>query len=815
MIRNYLRTSFRHLVRNRVQTTINVLGLSIGFAIALLITLFVKDEFTYDAFHSKSDRIHRAWVHEDWGENEQFTNSVTPIILGPTILENFPEIETYSRFVTINDQIEVNGDRFSEQISIGSEDFFNVFDFRLIEGSLTNTFQDPSSAVLTRSQSEKLFGTVQTIGNTLSLRIGSEFRPFTVKAVIEDIPGNSSLQFGILIPDHNLQYQYSERARNSWFNVQVETYFLLREGTDHLSLEAKFPPLMETLLGEDADDVDYFIGLQPLRNIHLDTEIPAGFAVVSNPEYSYILVAIAVLVLTIASINFITLSLGAATRRTREVGVRKSIGAGRIQLVHQFLTESILLSVTALVVGLTLAIINLELFNDLAGKNLSFQPDIVLISIGVFLVVLIGVLAGSYPAFFMSSFKPTVIFRGVSRSGSGKQNLRKILVAVQFLLSIGLISSTLIMQKQLRHMQTLDLGFNKDHMMVLQLNVTNEGGLVNAINEGFVLGEQFRTELMKIPGVSGVSVATHTFGTGGWTNLGYTDDDGTYREFDFLLTEPGFLEMMEMEMVEGRSFSIDIPADQRRSVVVNKAFAEEYNWEQALGKRLPGQSFEDHEIIGVVSDFNYASLRDRVQPLLITTNIEPILPGIENFTVGTSIIPKVIVRFDPRNLDTFREEIEAVWGTLTNGEEFTYSFVDETLAVQYEQDRNLQRISYVSSLLAILVGSMGLFALALLTMQGRLREISIRKVFGASTGSILVLVSRGYLGLILIALLISIPVVSWIMGSWLENFHYRTSIGWMEFGLAAAVTILVAAVTISYQSVKAAMTQPADTLKYE
>jgi putative ABC transport system permease protein len=715
----------------------------------------------------------------------------------------------------VSAQVRLGDVVFSESILVTGESFLTTFDFEIVSGEKNNPLKDPLSVVLSESSAKKFFGDADPIGKVLSIQLREQFEDFTVRAVLQDPPTNSSISYGIVIPDSNLPKLYNQQVLTSaWFNISPETYVLLREGVDANDLMKKFPPVFKTLLGDNYEKSKYFVALQPITDIHLDTSIPAGIAPVSDPKYSYILSAIAFLILFVACINFITLSVGRSLKRAKEVGIRKVVGAARKQLIFQFIGEAVIITVFALTIGLLLAIFNLPVFNDLSGKQLSLRPDLFMLLVVTALVTVIGLVAGSYPAFVLSGFKPIAILKGDVKSGDSKQRIRKILVGVQLVLSIFLISSTLLMYKQLNYLQNKNLGFNRDQLAVVQLNITG-GRLRDRVAAGFVKAEQFKNELAKIPGVVNFCATAHDFGNGAWTNVGYTDDKGTYRTFFVNAIDDEYIPVMKMQLVAGRNFSDENPADLKRSMIVNEAFVKAYGWKDALGQRIPGKNFAEHEIIGVVKDFNYSSLYTKVEPLVMVMDYSLALSGIENININNSAVPKLMIRLKGGEIASTLDAIKNVWGKLTAGEEFEFSFVDQSLAAQYQADQNLGRIVSSASILAIIIGSLGLYGLASLAMQNRTKEISIRKVFGASERSLLVLLSKEYVYMIAISLLLSVPITWYLMNSWLSSFEYRVPIGPDTFFLAGAISLLIAFVTIAYQILKTTWTQPADTLKYE
>ncbi|MEJ0030846.1 MAG: ABC transporter permease [Bacteroidota bacterium] len=816
MLRSYIKIAFRALTRSKAHSAINIVGLSLGIAVCILITLFVRDEWTFDKFHSKAERIYRVYAREDWGENQQFASANVPFPMGPALKDNLPEVEYQVRLNKVGTQVKVGDNIYTETLDVAGKDFFKVFDFKLLKGDRETALEKQDNVLLTEETALKYFGEADPVGKTISIQLNEKFEEFNVAGVIENIRSNSSISFSLLASDLNFTRMFSERTlTEAWFNISPETYVLLHEGTDPKVLEGKFPALFRTLLGEDQyKQSKYAPGLQLITDIHLDKDAPGGYAPVSDPKYSLILGAIALLILFVACINFVTLSIGRSLKRAKEVGIRKVVGAVRTQLITQFIGEATIIASISMLIGLTLAVLALPVFNELAAKQLLFPFNSFLAVVLGVLLLIIGLISGSYPAFVLSAFRPVAILKGVVQSGN-KQTLRKVLVGVQLVLSIFLITCTLVMRNQLGFLQEKNLGFNKEQLVVVPMNLPRGPRLAELAKLGFEKTEQFKVALSGKPGIKEICAANHGFGSLAWMNIGYTDIKGVYRTTYVNAVDADYIPVMKMEMVQGRNFEEANTSDKRRSVIVNEAFVKELGWDIAVGKKIPGAKFEDHEIIGVVKDFNYMSLYNKVGPVILVMSPEPISAGIENINTNDRPTPKLIVRLNPGETAQGVEEIQKAWEKLAAGEEFKFTFVDDALQSQYASDLNLGKIVNVATALAILIGSLGLYGLASLAMQNRTKEITIRKVLGATQNSLLVLLSREYIVLIAICLLISVPLTIYMMQAWLSTFEYRVNIGWLVFMVSGGISLFIAMMTVGYQVLATASTQPAQSLKYE
>jgi putative ABC transport system permease protein len=826
MLKNYFKIAFRNLFKNKVYSFINIFGLAVGIACCMLIGLYVYNEWSYDEFHSKSDRLYRAWVHEDYGNDEIYFNSVTPFILASTLEANIPEVEQTTRFFNFSNLVKRpdQSESTSETISMVDPAFFEMFDFEVVSGSVSPLLENPGTVVLTEEAVRQFFGDQNPVQQTISIQIGDALNDFTVAAVMKDPAVNSSIQFDLLIPFSNGPKIFSEGAQLSWFNVSTETYVLLQENIDAETLDTKLSSMINTVLGDqygdefNENDLTYTVGLQPITDIRLNTAIPAGIAAVSDPVYSYILGAIALLILLIACANFMTLSISRSASRAKEVGIRKTIGAQRQHLMYQFWGEALLMTTFALTIGILLAELLLPQFNALSGTELQliFNGNLLLFLLGTALFV--SLIAGIYPALILSGFRPVEVLKG-RLSLSGDKNLfRQAMVVFQFTLSIVLIAGTLIITKQLDFLRSADLGYQKEQVLVLSTDLNPGPGtpLMATIEEAGRLKERLESELAGFPEITSFSLSLFTpVQSGGWITADYRDQNDRKRYFDFNIVDHSFIDTYGINILSGRNFSIDNPSDQRRAILVNRALADDYGWENPIGQRLPGANFEDHEIIGVVENFHYESLHTEVEPLAITINPGILFSGIENVGFNASPTPRISIRFTSQDLPALMSRIEENWELAATGAPFNYTFVDQAVDNQYQQEERLNQIVFFGSALAIIIACLGLFGLASLMVVRRTKEIGVRKVLGASSSSIVLLVNKEFTKLVIIAFLFAAPIAWYLTNRWLQDFAYRIDVGIGIFIFAGLSALAVAWLTVSYQSAKATLINPTESLRSE
>lgn len=812
MLRNYLVTAFRNLYRKRLFTVTNLMGLSIGIACCVLILLYVHSELSYDKFHSKSERIYRVWVKEEYKTGQEFFNTVTPYALAGALGEEVSEIAHISRLSVFNWDIRYRSSKISETVHMVSPSFFKIFDFELIVGTLTGVMDDAKSIVLTRETALKYFGRTDVVGEEIVFEVGDEPKIFEVRAVVESPPLNSSISFNILVSDVNLPSLFDPFVLQDWFNVSPETYVLLHDGSDP-NLDTKFKVIADKYVGMPEGDM-YTIGLQPLTDIHLNPDFPVGIAPVTDPKYAYILGSVALLILILACINFVLLSISKSVGRAKEVGVRKSIGAFQKQIVQQFLSEAMVTVLASLCIGMLLVWIFLPFFKGLSGKDLQLTWSPFLVLLIFFLIIVIGLVAGFYPAFVVSKFDPAHILKGGSVQVKGKKQLSQILVGVQFVLSLGLIASTIIMTRQLEFLRNKDLGFDKQQLVSVQLPET-QGNLFNLIYGGLQQAALFRSRLSTSQNIVEVTSSTHDFSPGRWISVGFTDEQNQYREFNINVVTSNYIKTLGLELAMGRDFMMGNDSDKRRAVIVNQAFANKFGITSLNDAKISKANFGDHEIIGVVKDFNYYSLHGQIEPLALTLNPSIFLGGGTNIDIYSDPAPKLLVRLQGNRIENGIKDVRGAWSEIVGEKPFDFQFVDNQLELQYRNEHNLGSIISIASVLAIIVGGLGLFALASLNIHNQMRVLSIRKILGASNIDLTLTIVREYFFLIGGTLLIATPITWYIMSDWLASFTYRIPMSMIYFLIAGFIATCMSMISIGYHTAKAVRSEPVEFLKHE
>jgi len=812
MIRNYIKVASRNILKRKMYSFINAFGLSIGIAFSILIYLYIKDEQSFDKFHTNKDRIYRLEsksfnTDELNPENRFETFAWLQLGLRPELLTDFPEVEFATRFSPTHSAIVRYGDKvFTEKVTLVDNHFFDMFSFDLLKGSSKDIFTKKSEIVLTPSIAEKYFGSEDPLGKSISLDIGEE-RLYTVVGIIEAPPANSSLEFSVLLPIENRQ-RYDEIV-SRWTSWNTPTFVQLRADADLKTFKTNLDKLVDKHLAKElakwkAESVvpvppdvritEYVF--TPIADIHLKTEV--SWSKISDPKYSFILGGIALLILVIASINYISLALTTSASRRTEVGIRKAVGAQKNQLVYQFGLESILLAMISMMIGVMLMIIFLPYFNSFTGKGIAitFGDVLELLTYSCCITLLVGLVAGSYPALFLSGFRPAVVLKGqfTSRLTAG---FTKPLVVIQFALSAFLIISAVIMYRQMQFIARKDLGFDKDNIVAIpaQKGWTKESEKIL---------QHFRTRLEKESSVLSMAGTTFSFNRG-YNKYGFKVND-EHKSAHVYGVDPDYLTTLGIQLLQGRNFDLRIPADSD-AIVVNEALVREMKWKDPLNEYLNWR--EDtvglgSKVIGVIKDHHFSSLEGDIEPMLLSMD--------KDYAGHLNVM---LVKLAPGDLRESIDMLRRAWVEISPSLPFEYSFLDDDVAAQYASYDRWMKIMGFSTGFAILISSLGLFGLSGINAVNRTKEIGIRKVMGAELMSIFILLNKQYAWLAVIAFTVAAPASWYVMSQWLSDFKFAITIGWDLFAISMAAGLLIALLTVSYHAIRTASINPAETLKYE
>jgi putative ABC transport system permease protein len=807
MFTHLFKYSFRALKRQKAHVFINVFGLSVGMVCSLVITLFILHELSYDQYNEKKDRIHKIVLHGKMGGQEVRVSSVASPV-GPTMKNEFPEVEDFLRINGWGETIiRYKEKSFTEKAFLEADSsFFSFFSIPLLRGNIESVLNEPHTLVLSRSTAKKIFGEENPVDKMLE--VGTDTVPWRVTGIMEDVPENTHFRANIIG-----SFMTNPRSHNDeWLSNSFDVYVMLHPSASPEQVEARIPdmlykyvgPVLMEFLGITMEDFfsqgnKYNMLLQRLTDVHLDPTVEQMLRPANDPKYLKIFGSIAILIIIIAAVNFMNLATAQATRRAKEVGIKKVSGSTREALMSQFLVESILLSLLALVLAVIIAEITLPYINRLLEVKLHiayFSQWYTLPGL-LFLALVIGVLAGIYPAFYLSSFNPYMVLKGGVVKGKGSGRLRNALVVVQFSISIILIIGTLIMFRQLHFMLNKELGFNKEHVLV----ITRAGAVGSHI-------KSFKDELTKIPGVMVVSASTAV--------PGHNNNNNGYRikgrpEESFLLqtnwVDYDYMETYGMELDQGRFFDRSYAMDDE-ACILNQVAVKHYQLTNPFEVKFI--VFEDiggeeqyRNVIGVMKDFHFESLKTRIGPYIMR---------FRNEDMGWGYIS---VRLAPEAGPTTIEAMEKVWESFTGNDPMQYFFMDKDLERLYKEERQNSRLAILFTLLGIIIASLGLYGLTSFTVQQRTKEIGVRKTFGASIANIWNLIAKEILILVTIAAVIAIPLVYFIADNWLQNYQYRISLQVYDFIAGFVIAVIIAILTISYRAIRTARMNPVDALRYE
>ncbi|GAA0881108.1 ABC transporter permease [Algoriphagus jejuensis] len=814
MFKNYFKIALRNLSKSKLHTGINLIGLTLGLGVSILIFFFVQFESSFDNFHEDGERIFRVERHEK-GEEEMFSGFSTPIITAPTFAAEFPQVTHTTRMIGSSAQAYLDeATTQTQKFLTVSPDFLEIFSFKLLQGTKEQALQDKFGVVITEETAKRYFGDANPMGKSIRIQMGDDYQEYQVTGLLEDLPANSSIKFEMLVNDQNLDFSVDKRNQESWYNVYGDTYVKLNEAQSKATVEAGVEPMMKKVLGEDYKEGEYLFTLQPIAEMHLTDNPDSGMVESTRPTLLWILAGIAFLILLIACINFTTMAIGRSTTRAKEVGVRKTMGADFGQLVIQFLTEAFLITIAALVLGVVLAEVLLPTFNELFDKKLDlvYGPSQILILFG--LVLTITALAGAYPAFFMSSLRPIRVLKGNLSIRFGKQGLRKGLVAFQFFISFMLIASTLIMVHQMNAIREYDLGFDQEMIVVVDVPDVPGTSFKKSIKEGFAQAEIYRQALVGRSEVISAGISIATYGDDSFWDGGFpTPED---KQFNFRLNFVGgdYVKTLGLEIVQGRDLNAQSGSDSS-AVLINETFAKAMGWADATAELLPSKKIDNHEIVGVVKDFNHNSLYKEIEPVILAKNPDVVFSGINTLMIHSATNPKVLVKGAGTDFDAFRALLESEWERVFPMEAFSFNFLDETVQKQYVADERLGKMVFLAACIAILIAAMGLFAMAALSIAGRTKEIGIRKVLGASSWSISWMFNKEFLIITIAGVVVALPLSLYFMQGWLEQFAVKDWPSWVNFLLLAIGGIVFTISVISAQSYRATQMNPVETLKDE
>ncbi len=814
MIKHYLFITIRNIRKNFGFSLINFLGLSIGLSVSLIVLLFVQFEWSFDQFHEDGDKVFRLKRFENFddGMSQSFT---TPFLLKDVVQEEVSQIETATRLMQSTRSFKMPDNTESRQpLTMVSPEFLEVFDFGLLQGTRTPLFADKYDIILTETAAERYFGNASAIGKMLAIQLMDDFIPFTVRGIMEDVPANSSLAVEALVSDVLMRDMQSEGSLNNWYNVMTETYVKIGSAADKEALEKGMERMMQRALGERYKPGDYYFEAVSLRDIHLYSGENPGNIFVTNPQMLYVLLALGLIILVLGSINFTTMAIGKAVVRAKEVGVRKSLGAAKSQLTFQFLFESMVITVQSFLFAILLATLLLPHFNTLFNKNLTLGYSVGQLGLMVLLLILLTAMAGGFPAFYMSGMKTIQVLKGNYSISFGKKMLRKSLVGFQFFLSFLMISCTLVMYNQMAVLKEHDLGFQADQLFVIPVASESSGQLNGRLKIAFDKANLLRERLKERADVSDAALSISLFGDGDWWKAGFTNSDGKQFFFKLNFVVGDYINTMGMQLAEGRNFYENINLDSN-SIMVNERFAEQMGWEDLENAQLPASAdFGSHEVIAIIKDFNHASLYDEISPALISKNPRLILEGINDINISRTN-SLVLVRGNQGDPEPFLAMLEEEYAKVYPGENFTSYPFDQFVFEEYQNEQRLGQMVTITALLAVLIAVMGLLAFTAMTIAGRLREIGIRKVLGASTSSITWMFNKEFLVVTLLGILLAIPCGMWLMQDWLYQFAVREWPSPLTIGITVLSGILLTALLVSLQSLSASWINPVKTIKSE
>lgn len=811
MWKNYLKVGWRNILRNGFYSSINVAGLALGLGFSYLTFLYVVGEHNYDRFHSKSDRIVRVVqsISQLATGLRQNASSVTSVPLGPQLIRDYPEVEASARFGSWSTSVQVGNDTFKETVAVGDPGFFQLFDFNVLEGS-NKLFTEPSEVVLSEEARQTFFGNDEAVGRDLLIDMGDTLRVFTVSAVIDNHANEASQHFDIMVPFENYRTIVGEDMYNSLNYGIIETYLLLKNLRDRVSLEEKINSQFMTEAKEKNEPSTAVTYLQPLTEMRLDDAWPAGISTVGNPTYIYVLTCVGALILFMACVNFVSLTSGHTFSRMKEVGVRKVMGAISGQIRNQLMMEALLLCAVGAIVGLALVYFIIPVFNLLINSTLFFSFKAIPVLFMIALIFVIVIVAGGIPSRLLVTLQPAQALKNKARNNS-RGNVMHAFVVIQFTLSLALIIGTFVMNRQMNYIYEKNLGFDKERLFQVSLN--------NPIskNEAKRLVNLYQSQASNSSRLMDVAAQMNDYEEP-WTRLSFMQEAGDPEELYFNMVDPNYLSAMGLEVVVGKWFDRNQKTEGSKQIVVNEALVKQFQWDDPLAQQIPGKNFEtQHEIIGVVKDYHFSSLHNKIGPLILALDDDAISEGVTGLTTyrWPPMYNSLTVKIAPGEIEPALKEIESIWHEVKGDSPFEGTFVDQSLDVQYANEQRWKRIINYSSLFAYVIATLGLIGLVRLLLQRKMKEIGIRRVLGSDFGNLLLHFSKGFVTLVVVAVLLAWPAAWWAGEQWLQSFTYRVALSPLPFVVGTLTVCLGIFLVVSILTWIAAQTRPVEVLKNE
>jgi len=803
MFKNYLKSAIRNHIKSKWNSLINIFSLAIGIASCILIFVFVSHELSFDKFHQNADDIHRIYYTVITAENESYNITLQPHSLVEELQYNFPEIKHVTAFQKTQALIEYEDLRFTEQFAKVDTSFLSMFDFPLIVGDKSTVLSSHDKIIISERMANKFFGDenldyLQVLGKVLTINGWKNKKDYVITGILKDVPKTSSLQFDMLMLKENNDY-YS-LSNNPFGDLSV--YVQLNKDYNNKTFESSLNKMVDKIYGKpikelrelgalkNGDDC-FTLNIQPLSDVYLDNTINNKYELQSNKIYSYILAGIGLLIIILACINFINLSVGQSLHKTLEIGIRKVLGAGRKQIIIQYSIEKILLILLALLTGYILSEFLLPMFNQLSEKELTisvynnWQLPLFMFSA----LIITSLFAAGIPSLILSKVNPTGVFKTISRLG-GKSRVNSVLIIVQFFLSIVLLTSAFIMSQQINFMQDKNLGFDKDQVVVVPISKQ--------------FSDIYKNKILAFPEIVVATGCDRNFSNGNSSRL-FTTEAGKPIEANIIRVEEDYINTLDIKLLEGRNFSKEFSADNQDKVIVNETFVKEFNLQNPIGYVLNGEFYKDINpiVIGVVSDYHLFSMRSKIPPLVL--HMTPMINGSWS----------LLVKVKANNVTDALKILEIEWKATVPNRDFNYTFLDDDLNSMYTNEQRWQKITGISTLFAFVISCLGLLGLALIITNTRTKEIGIRKVLGASITTIVAILNKNITKWILISNMLAVPATMYIMDQWLGNYEYHIAIDWWIFIITGFASLTIALLTVSFQTIRAALANPIKSLRYE